>query len=278
MGMPDYLTLIRHGESEANVIQKADDDGTIDQFSPEVVRAIRERPDWEQRLTLRGVQQAITGGKWLEENGLSLPTFDAAYSSFYVRARETAYNIDPTYNFLRPHSTIHEQDWGAYGEATPDEQQEMFARTYRQHKHNPMFARLDGGESPLDTTTRLRDWRDTLSRKWDGKRVAAIMHGGTMMSMEAMIERWLPEDYAAVKSDKQRRVRNLTMMSFRRSNPDDPEDIRDHPNWRQIIYPDDVSNSPFGGEWVQLEDRRFLGSTALRASIEAIPRLLLDKD
>ncbi len=142
------------------------------------------------------------------------------------------------------------------------------------HKANPMFARFDNGESPIDTMIRGREWRDTLYRKWDGKRVAAIMHGGTILAMEAMLERWLPEDYAREKELKLRKIRNLTHVIFNRVNPDDPEDIRDHPAWRKIIYPDAPHESPFGGEWVEVEDRRFIGGVTLKRSIDAIPRLL----
>jgi broad specificity phosphatase PhoE len=273
MGMPNLLMLVRHGESEANIIQAADDHGTIDQYDPAIVKAIRERPDWEQRLSLHGVQQARVAGEWERANGYKLSEFDAVYCSFYIRARETAYNLDHGFEQLRPHSTIHEQDWGEYGELTPDEQERLFPRTYRLHQQSPMTARFDGGESPLDTMLRQRDFRDTLYRKWSGKRVAAIMHGGTIVATEAMIERWLPEDYARTREERLRKIRNLTHVFYSRENPEDPQDIRDHPNWLRVVYPDDIEASPFGGKWVELPDRRFLGSSALHSSIEAIPRL-----
>lgn len=274
MGMPNTLMLVRHGESEANVIQEADDAGTLDELDPEIVQAIRERPDWQQRLTVRGETKAQVAGEWERANGYVLSEFDAAYCSFFIRARETAYNLDPHFDHLRPHSTIHEQDWGAFGELSRDDQRNLFPRTYRLHQVSPMTARFDGGESPLDTMMRLRDFRDTLYRKWDGKRVAAVMHGGTIIGLEAMIERWLPEDYDRIRNERLRKIRNLTHVFYNRVNPDDPEDVRSHPNWLRIVYPDAVEESPYGGEWIELPDRRHLGSTALKKSIDSIPRLL----
>lgn len=71
MTMPLDLLFIRHGESEANIVQKRDDHG-VDQV---VTEAIFARPDWRQRLTARGIDQtnhqtAGSGSNYLNGDGI----------------------------------------------------------------------------------------------------------------------------------------------------------------------------------------------------------------
>ena len=47
MSMPNELVFVRHGQSEANVIQKADKSG----IRHEMEEHINDRPDWRQRLS-----------------------------------------------------------------------------------------------------------------------------------------------------------------------------------------------------------------------------------
>lgn len=61
MTMPMRRVLVRHGQSEANVVQVV-----IAGLDPEVAAAIRyERPDWMQRLSPLGVEQAKNAGDWI---------------------------------------------------------------------------------------------------------------------------------------------------------------------------------------------------------------------
>ena len=58
------LVFVRHGESEANVVlsavKKGDTRGYTDEF--------RNKPNSEMELSPRGVEQAITAGKWVRTN------------------------------------------------------------------------------------------------------------------------------------------------------------------------------------------------------------------
>lgn len=63
MGMPLDLVFVRHGESEANVLQKAEKEGRESDFP----RELRERPDWMHRLTPNGEEQAKVAGAWILE-------------------------------------------------------------------------------------------------------------------------------------------------------------------------------------------------------------------
>ena len=81
--MPIRLFLVRHGESEANVIR--DDNALYAQF--------RDVPDAEYRLTPTGVEQACKAGVWLAAARTEFAGELVGFVSPFVRAKETAGNL-----------------------------------------------------------------------------------------------------------------------------------------------------------------------------------------
>jgi broad specificity phosphatase PhoE len=86
MAMPIDLVFVRHGQSEANIVQVADKDG----FAHEMHEEVNERPDWEQRLSRLGIQQAHKAKDWVDQNLGGAESFDFRYFSPFLRTRETA--------------------------------------------------------------------------------------------------------------------------------------------------------------------------------------------
>ena len=84
MSMPLDLYVIRHGESEANVIVQAGEQGDNSLYTQDNVTV----PDRSWRLTATGRKQADCIGRWLVSQQLQL--FDRYMVSPYVRTRETA--------------------------------------------------------------------------------------------------------------------------------------------------------------------------------------------
>ena len=78
--------FVRHGESEANSVQVAD---KVDSLH-EMGELVNERPDWEQRLSRRGIEQAQRAKTWMERNLGGAASFDLRYFSPFLRTRETA--------------------------------------------------------------------------------------------------------------------------------------------------------------------------------------------
>jgi broad specificity phosphatase PhoE len=64
MAMPNDFVLVRHGQSEANIVHTADKSGD---GHPDIL-VINERPDWQQRLSPLGIEQAKLAKRWLDEN------------------------------------------------------------------------------------------------------------------------------------------------------------------------------------------------------------------
>src|ERR1035437_4581954 len=89
---PNHLVIVRHGESERNVLKEAAKlSGQTESFSD----GIR---DMDTVLTEKGGRQALRAGKFLA----SRYEFDAAFSSPYRRAVETTERILQAYEVRPP--------------------------------------------------------------------------------------------------------------------------------------------------------------------------------
>ena len=122
MTMPKEIVLLRHGQSEANVVLKDKNHG----IEPAIDDAIRDRPDWKQRLTVSGIEQAKIAGNWIRANIGSIASFDAVYYSPFLRTRETAaYAVGDEPVVLIHEDRIIERNWGIYGKLTREQQEEL---------------------------------------------------------------------------------------------------------------------------------------------------------
>src|SRR5262245_7155629 len=143
MSVPLHLVLVRHGQSEANVVQHHEKHGRDLHPRQDVVS---RRIDAHQRLTAKGRDQACRAGEWLRANRLDPHDFDECYVSPYHRTMETAALVAGDVAWL-PDVRLIERDWGVYG-ATPKGEREIeFTHTEGMREQSGLFVRNDGGES-----------------------------------------------------------------------------------------------------------------------------------
>ncbi len=275
MTMPRDLLFIRHGQSEANIIQKHTDHG-IDEVT---VRAIFARPDWHQRLTKSGIEQAKQAKEYIDRELGGLATFDAFYVSPFIRTRQTAAYIDEKEvgNWTIDDRII-ERDWGAYGKMSRADQAVNFPRTAAEKLVNPLYVRLDGGESVHDVYGRFRDFQGTLHREQADGRVVVVTHGDFINAARYGIERMLPEEWEEIDNNPAYKIRNCTLLHYTRVNPQDASDVQPKLRWRRYTYPDAIHESPGSGEWVELSERRRYTSAELLSQAEKVAPLLADHD
>ncbi|HRC28251.1 MAG TPA: histidine phosphatase family protein [Candidatus Saccharimonas sp.] len=272
MTMPKRLVQIRHGQSEANVVQK-----NIIELDPEVVREIYARPDWMQRLSPLGIEQAKAAGNWIRREIGMLAGFDVIYVSPFLRTFETAcYAAGEEVVQLTPEDRIIERDWGLYGQLSRDDQQRLYPDTYRYKKLSPLYARLDGGESIMDAYGRKRDMDGTLHREYPEGRVLMFTHGDTLSTDRYVAERMLPEEYIAMVRDPKFDFRNGSALDRTRTNPRDPEDIREKQYWMRIVHPTCPDLSPYGGEWIEVKGKRTYTVQEGLGRVARTPTLLPD--
>jgi len=275
MSMPTHLIFVRHGQSEANIVQKRDDHG----INPEIAAALYARPDWKHRLSTQGIAQATNAGNWMRENIGDFSQFDALYVSPFFRTRETAsYLGGAELEGWTIDDRIVERSWGVYGKVPRAEQRSQFPLTSAEKAANPWYTRLDGGESMPDVYGRFRDFQGTLHREQADKRVLVVSHGDFINAARYGIERMMPEEWEHIDSDGNYTIRNCTILHYTRVNPEDPTDVREKLHWRRYIYPDAPSESPHGGKWIELSERRRYTGAELLTQAEQSVNLLHGED
>lgn len=271
MTMPMRRVLVRHGQSEANVVQKE----LLTDIDPEVVAEIYSRPDWMQRLSPLGVEQARQAGDWIRREIGSLASFDVVYASPFLRTFETAcYAAGEEGIDLTPEDRIIERDWGLYGKLSKVDQERIYPDTYRNKNIDPLHARLNGGESIMDVFLRWRDMAGTLHREYPNGNVLMFTHGDYQMTDIYASERRLPEEFVELMRDSNLDMMNCSVIDRTRRNPFDPEDIREKPSWVRIVHTIAPELSPNGGEWVELKSRRTYTVAEGLARVAQTPTIL----
>lgn len=274
MGMPNRLVLVRHGESEINVVTNMEKHGRIHPQRDEIY----ERPDFMQRLSFpTGVNQADMAGQWLRDNDLPPESFDEWYSSMYFRSLETAAHIGGAAVGWLQDFRIIERDWGEYGAVPKEQRAELYPYIERMRKMASLFVRYSGGQSMIDKSFDFKDWLGTLSREQTGRNVIAVVHGETMWAARFVIERMMPHEFHDLDEDKSERIENCSILDYSPVNPEDPTDIRASlsDGWRRIINPVNPEKSPHGGEWQKLPGKRRFTPDQIDDILELAPRLIV---
>ena len=114
MGMPLDLYVIRHGESEANVIINAGEQGDNSLYTQDNVTV----PDRSWRLTATGRKQADCIGRWLVAQQ---ELFDRYLVSPYVRTRETAATMALPKAKWEETRVLRERSWGEISTITKED-------------------------------------------------------------------------------------------------------------------------------------------------------------
>lgn len=271
MTMPYELIFVRHGQSEANIVQKRDDHG----LHPDTTKSILARPDWRHRLTSQGVKQAQAAGNWVRKNINELDVFDALYVSPFFRTRETAAHLGGMgVQGWTVDDRLVERSWGVYGKVTRAEQRSQFPLTAAEKAANPWYIRLDGGESMPDVYARFRDFQGTLHREQADKRVLVVSHGDFINAARYGIERMMPEEWEVLDESSEYTIKNCTILQYSRINPSDETDIREKIHWRRYVYPDALETSPDNGQWVELAERRRYSGAELLSQAEYSDNLI----
>ncbi len=271
MTMPVRRVLVRHGQSEANVVQKE----LIADLDPEVVAEIYSRPDWMQRLSPLGVEQAKNAGDWIRRKIGALANFDVIYVSPFLRTFETAcYAAGAEQVGLTPEDRIIERDWGLYGKLSKADQERFYPDTYRNKTADPLHARLDGGESIMDVFLRWRDMAGTMHREYPNGQALMFTHGDYMMTDRYGSERLLPEEFVELMCDTDQDMLNCSILDRTRQNPFDAEDVRTKPTWMRIVHTVCPELSPNGGNWVELKSSRTYTVAESLARVATAPTLL----
>ena len=172
MGMPLDLYVIRHGESEANVIISAGEQGDNSLYTQDNVTV----PDRSWRLTATGRKQADCIGRWLVAQQ---QLFDRYLVSPYVRTRETAATMALPKAKWEETRVLRERSWGEISTITKEEFRTSYKRNWLFKNTDPLYWCPPAGESIADVAeNRVHNLLTSLNRKSDGSDACADAHVG----------------------------------------------------------------------------------------------------
>lgn len=227
MPMPNDLILVRHGESEGNVVTEAAKSGDVSRYT----EAFMTVPGSQWRLTDKGRAQAAAIGVWLRYSAFpgiywgaddSHPRFDAYLVSPYVRTRETAAHLGIPGARWRLNRALRERDWGDIG-SIPRAQFESspwWAENAKMKKADPLYWCAPNGESVAHVAeNRVRNVLDTLHREHSGGKVIGVLHAETMQGFRLVLERMSDEQFARMDADADERIRNCEAIHYTRIDP-----------------------------------------------------------
>lgn len=270
---PLEIMLVRHGQSQANVVQGAEKEG---RELPDYADEVYASHDFQHPLTALGVRQAKMARAALLDQGI-VPEeyFDEFYVSPYLRTVETmAYltdgNVDPL-----PEVRLIERDWGLYGATPMQERVERFAHTEQRRAISSFYTRYDGGENVPDVIGRFRDWMGTLNREMTNRRVLAVVHGDLIEAGSYVCEGMSPDEWHERDEAKAFRIGNCAIYNVTRQNPADASEISRTltGGWRRVIDPSRPERSVNGGEWERVGGRTRLLGAEILARAEARVRI-----
>lgn len=275
MTLPMNFTLVRHGLSEANRIQKFLKTQDVDGLRSAVdIVEVLARHDSTARLSLRGVEQAQITGDWMRDN---MDPFDRFYVSPHIRTRETAAHLKLEGQWIVD-DRFRERDWGEVANPNEDLTSSMTPLSKRLKHMNEWYWKPQAGESLAEgVRARMESVMETLYRRGDrNHNVVAVSHGEFIRVAQFVIERMSPDHFNLTDTDPEYKVENTMVIEYTRQNPVRPADIRDAYTWRRATCPWDESKSGFGGEWVEFHTKKHNDNDLLDFA-ESHPRFFADE-
>lgn len=251
MAMPKNLVLVRHGQSEANIMIEASKSGDNSYYSEDTMTV----PDRSWRLSPLGVQQAQTAGQWVKEN---IEDFDRHIVSPYVRTCETAAHLDIDDALWEENRAIRERSWGEISSVPRSVFTEKYALNANFKSIDPLYWSPPGGESIANVAeNRVRNILSTLHRENGGDNVLMVTHGEFMWATRLVLERWSDEGFMRLDKDPQHKIHNCTVIQYSRINPETGEDLgkmgwirRGYPvlndgKWGMRVFPWESFDRPY---------------------------------
>ncbi len=235
MGMPKNLFLVRHGQSEGNLVVKKFEETGDEQFFNDEFLGLHES---QYALTDLGIEQAQKAGLWFKENKIIY--FDRMLVSNNVRAMQTAAHLNLPNPMWMMDFNLRERDGGLFNEITPSKRDIDYADQKRFYKKQPFFFRPPQGESIADLCHRIKVVIDTLARECDGKDVVIVCHGHVMRAFRIILERLSLKDTndLLISLDPSKRVPNCSIIHYTRENPfENTQILSDRLDWVRMIRP-----------------------------------------
>lgn len=245
MSMPKRLVLVRHGQSEANVVQKSRKVAGFKE--PELHRTT---PDREIRLTDLGREQTVKTAEFLKkEYPLGV---DSYYSSDHIRARETAALV--CMKALWPEVKISiehhfgERHWGNYNHE--DDNKKDAIRLARDR--DPLNSIMPNGETLGEARGRTRILLEKCARQHSGEVVIVFTHGEYIECVWSEIDHMRTEQQRSFFAGPGGDMKNCQIVEF------------ESENGKFVRYRSSNPHAGYVGEGINLEKKKFTPEEILK--------------
>lgn len=274
--MPKNLVLVRHGESEGNVVMAALRNGDESLYTEE----FKKRHDSDYRLTENGIKQVELTNKYLE-SVYGKKYFDIGFVSSYIRAIETASHIKNVQWIDR--IELIERDWGELGKLSPKERDITFPGWREIKKDVPFYWKPENGENMVDVYFRVKMFMETLHREYYDKNVIVVCHGETMWAFRILLEKIGPIEYAKLDQSKNQfdRIYNCQVIHYTRENPFINKNREKNSVQSGCVYPKMAwvrsvcpwNTTKSSNEWMEIKHGKTYSSAELEKMVDEIPKL-----
>lgn len=264
--LPIRLILVRHGESEANLLLeqiKKKDPVNID---PEFF----ERHSHTWKLTDTGRAQAQIAGDWLKKTGYQ---FDLFYASQHIRAMETAELLNIPNAEWRLDYQLRERDWGIMDFVKPEDRSTGTYNSYfNAMRQSAFYNGPANGESMAQLVERLRSGIvESLHRQNPEATALLVTHGEVMWGFRMILERLLAHEFETLESSHEphNKINNCQILEYSRIDPADPKHVLSHYGWMRSVCPWDETRSL--KEWQAITRKNF-DNQGLKKLIEQLKK------
>lgn len=233
--MPKNLFLVRHGQSEGNLVRKQFEESGNESFFSDEFLGLHES---QYSLTELGVNQAKKAGEWFRENNFSV--FDRMLVSNNVRAMQTAAHLNITHASWMIDFNLRERDGGLFNTIPPSKKDNDYNDHQKFYNTQAFLFRPPQGESIADVCERIKIVLDTLARECDGKDVIIVCHGHVMRAFRIILERMSLQKTNAFLLGKETRDRvpNCSIIHYTRTNPFSKDSsLSSRFDWVRMIRP-----------------------------------------
>jgi broad specificity phosphatase PhoE len=201
------LVIVRHGESVRNHAADLAHHGDVSLLEYQL-RFERDETAWD--LTQRGIDQARAAGVWIRENVGS--EFDSHIVSPFKRAQQTASCLEIHNAEWNIDDRIRERDWGEYwAPGMPPYSVNQYLQDLSYCGGVVWKGTFPGAESVEDMIPRCRAFMTDLIKMRQTGRVILVTHGGTMKSLELVIERLSVEEAGKLT---ERHLTNCSVLHY----------------------------------------------------------------
>tara|TARA_B100001094_G_scaffold315031_1_gene354519 strand:- start:68 stop:859 length:792 start_codon:yes stop_codon:yes gene_type:complete len=260
--LPIDLILIRHGESERNLISK---DENIE-YDKEEYNSTHSS---KFRLTQKGKEQSIITGQYIKNN--ISKTFDKYYTSDYIRTKETAALLNLDNAFWESEFLIRERDNGVLSGYSKEDKKKLYPDEVKRKEKNLFYFTPIGGESLANVCLRIEQFINILCRYASGMKVIVVAHGHVLRAFRIRLEKMNHKQIEELYKDENKTILNTQIIWYSRRNPHTNKISNDF-KYKKVVCPWNLQEC--NQEWITFKKKNLLSNQNLLDSICDVKNLL----